>query len=137
MLPSSTPLINAKTASYCKEKTKSSCSPERTFMFWHISEMKEPHSHLDRQLLPLKFIPPSPFLRNLSAEQEKYLSFAGWFLWEKKVNGTEAANALLHKNPPNNPIFQDFQLSVSSHFSRSNSRPRTELNLSWGKHSFA
>lgn len=74
-------------------------------MFWHTSEMKEPHSHLDRQLLPLKFIPPSPFLRNLSAEQEKYLSFAGWFLWEKKVNGTEAANALLHKNPPNNPIF--------------------------------
>lgn len=111
-------------------------SPER-LPGTHLKGNKDPHSHLDTEFLPLKFTPFSLFLSNLSAKQEKYLSFAGWFLWENKVSGTEAANTLVHKNPPNNAIFWDLQLSLSSQFSSSNSRPRTELNLSWGKDSFA
>jgi len=79
-------------------------------------------------LLPL-------FLSNPSAEWEKYLSFAGWYPWENKVSATEAANTLVQNNPPNNPIFWDFQFTVCSRFSRTNSRPRTELNLSWDKDS--
>ena len=117
----------------CSWSLQRSCSCSGT----HLKGKNYPHSHLDTEFLPLKFILLSLFLSNLSAEQEKYLSFAGWFPWENKVSDTGAANTLVHKNPPQNPIFWDFQLTVSSQFPRSNSRPRTELNLSWGKDSFA
>lgn len=86
-------------------------SPER-LPGTHLKGNKDPHSHLDTEFLPLKFTPLSLFLSNLSAEREKYLSFAGWFLRENKVSDTEAANTLVHKNPPNNPISWDLQLSV-------------------------
>lgn len=49
-------------------------SPERLFMSWHTPKRKEthlkgknyPHSHLDTEFLPLKFMLPSLFLTYLS-----------------------------------------------------------------------
>lgn len=123
---------NAQTSSQYKQEIKVFLnSPERVFVAWHTPKRRQwPSQSPWHRISASQVYITLPFSEQSSLQNRKNI-------WALKVGSsgriklvTQRLSTLLYiKNPPNNPIFWDLQLSVSSQFSRSNSRSGTELNL--------